>query len=150
MQNKKILKEIKAKEDDKIEKEKNEEGERKYKKEDISLFNENCLRYDNTIIVAGIFQLFLIDCTNQSIIKKVKFVDDNSACLTLTRFVSDTFVTGSGFGEMVQYKLNKDGSDLEVISTGALYADRVRTNVYSRCGRYIIGEYNGLVILSFH
>ena len=38
MQNKKILKEIKAKEDDKIEKEKNEEGERKYKKEDISLF----------------------------------------------------------------------------------------------------------------
>ena len=150
MQNKKILKEIKAKEDDKIEKEKNEEGERKYKKEDISLFNENCLRYDNTIIVAGIFQLFLIDCTNQSIIKIVKLVDDDYACLTLTRFVSDTFVTGSGFGEMVQYKLNKDGSDLEVISTGALYVDRVRTNVYSRCGRYIIGEYNGLVILSFH
>ena len=77
-------------------------------------------------------------------------MDDDYACLTLTRFVSDTFVTGSGFGEMVQYKLNKDGSDLEVISTGALYVDRVRTNVYSRCGRYIIGEYNGLVILSFH
>ena len=145
MQNKKILKEIKAKEDDKKEKE-----ERKYKKEDISIFNENCLRYDNIIVVAGIFQLFLIDCTNQSIIKKVKIVNDNFPCLTLTRFVSDTFVTGSGFGEMVQYKLNKDGNDLEVISKGALYVDRVTTNVYSRCGRYIIGEYNGLVILSFY
>ena len=150
MQNKKILKEIKAKEDDKEEKEKNEKEERKYRKEDISIFNENCLRYDNIIIVAGIFQLFLIDCTNQSIIKKVKIVDSNFPCLTLTRFVSDTFVTGSGFGEMVQYKLNKDGNDLEVISKGALYVDRVATNVYSRCGRYIIGEYNGLVILSFY
>ena len=77
-------------------------------------------------------------------------MDDDSACLTLTRFVSDTFVTGSGFGEMVQYKLNKDGNDLEVISKGALYVDRVTTNVYSRYGRYIIGEYNGLVILSFY
>ena len=148
MQNKKILKEIKAKEEDKKEKEKNEE-ERKFRKEDISIFNENCVRYNNTIIVAGISQLFLIDCTNHTIIKKIKIVD-NFPCLTLTRFVSDTFVTGSGFGEMVQYKLNKEGNELEVISKGALYVDRVRTNVYSRCGRYIIGEYNGLVILSFY
>ena len=138
---KKFLKEIKA----------NEESKNKDKyREDISVFTENCLRYNDIIIVAGIIQFFLIDCKKQSIIKKVKIEDNNYPCCTLTRFVGDSFVTGSGFGEMAQYKLNKDGNDLEFIAKGALYLDRVTTCVYSQCGRLIIGEYNGLVILSFY
>ena len=138
---KKILKEIIANTDKKND---------NYERRDISVFTENCLRYNDTIIVAGIGQLFLIDCVKQAIIKKVKIIDNAFPCCTLTRFVGDSFVTGSGFGEMVQYKLNKKGNDLDFISKGALYLDRVTTNVYSKCGRFLIGEYNGLVILSFY
>ena len=138
---KKILKEIKVNEG-----KKNEDKGR----EDISVFTENCLRYNDIIIVAGIIQFFLIDCKKQSIIKKVNIHDNNYPCCTLTRFVGDSFVTGSGFGELAQYKLNKNGNDLEFIDKGGLYLDRVTTCVYSECGRLIIGEYNGLVILSFY
>ena len=68
----------------------------------------------------------------------------------MTKFVDDSFITGSGFGEMMQYKLNEKGDDLIFICLGAIYLDRVTTSVYSKCGRLIIGEYNGLVLLSFN
>ena len=77
-------------------------------------------------------------------------MNNSFPCLTLAKFVSDTFVTGSRFGEMLQYKLNKDGNDLDLISKGSLYLDRVVSSFYSQSYRYIIGEYNGLLILSFY
>ena len=141
----KILKEIKV-----INEKENNIDEKKVNNKAISLFTENCLRYNNTIIVAGIFHIFLIDCVKQIIIKKVKIENDNYPCCTLTKFVDDSFITGSGFGEMMQYKLNEKGDDLIFICLGAIYLDRVTTCVYSKCGRLIIGEYNGLVLLSFN
>ena len=141
--NEKILKEINAND-----KEENNKNNVYFK--NISLFPENCLRYKNTIIVAGISQFYLIDCMKQEIIKKAKIENANFPCVTLTKFVGESFVTGSGFGEMMQYKLNEKGDDLIFICEAALYLDRVMTCVYSKCGRYIIGEYNGLVILSFY
>ena len=140
--NQEILKEIKANEEIK--------EDEKFSTKEISPFTENCLRYKNIIIVAGIRQFYLIDCDKQIIIKKVKIENNNYPCCSLTRFVGDTFITGSGFGEMAQYKLNEIGDDLNFICKGSLYLDRVTTCVYSKCGRLIIGEYNGLVILSFY
>lgn len=139
--NEKVLKEIKAKED--------VNDEDKYKKE-ISPFSENCLRYNNTIIVAGINKFYLIDCVKQELIKKINNEYENFPCCTLTSFADGSFITGSGFGEMLQFIINEKGDDLIFICKGALYLDRVTTCVYSKCGRLIIGEYNGLVVLSYY
>ena len=92
----------------------------------------------------------MLDCDKKTIIKKVKIENDNYPCCTLTNFLDDSFISGSGFGEMMQYKLNKNGDDLIFICKGSIYLDRVTTCVYSKCGRLIMGEYNGLVILSFY
>ena len=80
----------------------------------------------------------------------MKIENADYPCCTLTKFVDESFITGSGFGEMIQYKLNEKGDDLIFICAGSIYLDRVTTCVYSKCGRLIIGEYNGLVILSFY
>ena len=136
--NEKVIKEIKA----------GDNEDCKGKKE-ISPFVDNCLKYKNTIIVAGIDKFYLIDCIKQEIIKKIKNEYDFPCC-SLTRFVDGSFITGSGFGEMLQFIINEKGDDLIFICQGALYLDRVTTCVYSKCGRLIIGEYNGLVILSYY
>jgi hypothetical protein len=146
--NKKILNELNI-----IEKEKEksdiENEEENNNNEIISDFKENCIRYNNTIIVAGMLQIHLIDCIKMTIIKHIKIEEDNYPCITLTKFVGETFVTGDGFGEMMQYKLNKNGDDLIIIDKGEIYLEGVTTNVYSRCGIFIIGESSGLVMLKF-
>ena len=121
MDKEKVLKEIESKD--------NANDDKNYKTKEISVFSENCLRYNYTIIVAGIRQIFLIDCAKQIIIKKVKIEDNNFPCCTLTKFVDDSFITGSGFGEMIQYKLNENGDDLIFICKGSIYLDRVMTCV---------------------